>query len=999
MDNKQEKGYILVTTLVLLGMLGMLGATSAWKSSVETKVSRLDESSSQALAAANAGLQKQFMEWSLDAGVSVANARDGNRTELVNLARYIANNSLVAQPAIYFSASTPDTIDGFRTNIAGGDIDAYIRATPGIRVFSMTGAGIQVVPNAQWGDPRVPQVAVWATSFVEPASKRDYPYETPNTANQCPRCELVLYALGAHKGVYRMVREKLSSVDSKLRGISAMTNAPKGGNYSDICNNVSSSASANVTPWDPTVTGPGGNGSTVIEVTQATYELNVAPSGVAIASNTVLGIGGKGFRKYDKSKTGASFASTPYLVYSGHGTATGVKVNWADMQHDTTGADLPNNKLPTNLISAPLAGTDAEIKLFKNPQEQLFSMPTYRWAAEQFTCQTLSWPPVANPAQDGLNGNGKFCSKGEALRASLAGMGYVPRAPVTGRLTLAEFQYNVANNIPMFGMVRVMFPAQPSGKSGACGALHVIEQPANAPRGANFNKLVSGSRDNVYDGGTVNVILDRDGDLGPTARLIVYGSLLIDYFADYPIEAAAPGVGIALQYNAIFDPAGGERFLLPIESPDVYLAIEHNIMINPVMPNFVGSDPQAFPTAARRNLGVPQPAVIPSRLADPTGLNVAANNPLAAVGQINMVDLNRIGDPAAGNRVNLASPYDGFFPWAEGLVPRAAGMGLTGTMRLMSRGTLGLVTAMKIIEAGVQPMAMPSGKMRSLLTKPKPRRAAAPVTNSGRESDVLRYHYRLMVESIQHGTTGEAPDNQSWPVAPWPGSLLTNDFYMGQKDQANGNNDGDKLHLMFPTGYPHGWKVALAALDMSANEWNNILSGTVGGDDGIATANGLYVQLTGGCGGGGCPRGLPMSSFEPEFANLANVQTIQNNQRRYFFVTTDAATGYGLIDADWKDIPSMMYSGGLLDMHAHSNMNGIIYSPGPLEWEPGNSTYDTGVHLSYISGSIITGYGQYTKNNNSAHRYIIVFDKQAVDNVNSNALTIILRRFAWQELK
>ena len=145
-----------------------------------------------------------------------------------------------------------------------------------------------------------------------------------------------------------------------------------------------------------------------------------------------------------------------------------------------------------------------------------------------------------------------------------------------------------------------------------------------------------------------------------------------------------------------------------------------------------------------------------------------------------------------------------------------------------------------------------------------------------------------------------------------------------------------------------------------------------------------------------------MSTAEPEFSSLANVQQIQNDENSYFFVTTDNLTGYGLIDADWKDIPSMMYSGGLLDMHAHSNMNGIIYSPGPLEWEPGNSSYDAGKtqgHLSYITGSIITGYGQYTKNKRSMDRYVIVFDKQAVDNISTRNVTIILRQHSWQELR
>ncbi len=1000
MREQQEKGFVLVITIVMLGMLGMLGATAAWKSSVQTKISGLSGKSSQALAAANAGIQKQFLEWGRDANVGTP---DGDRTELVHLIDHILNNTNVTRPSVYLPTETPTGIDDFRTNFAGGDIDTHIQSSSGIRVFELTPAGIQLVANNQWGDPKIPQVAVWATSFKDTDKSSYYPYLLPNTDVKCTKCSIVLYALGAHQGTYRMVRQKVSTVDNKLYGVAAMTNAPSGANYADICaGGGTSPTSSNVTPWDPLVSGPGGNGSAVIEVTQAVYKLKEAPSGNAIISNTDLGIGKKGFRKDVSSKTGASFESAPYVVYSGHGTTGAVKVDWVDMARDTTGVDLPAKKLPKNLVAAPLmANKDTKVQFFSGDgTAQLFSMPTYRWAAEQFTCQTLSWPPVPNALIDGQNGNGMFCSKGEALRQALANMGYTPRAPVTGRLTLADFQYNVANNIPMFGMVRVMFPAEPMGVAGGCGELHQIEQPGNNAAGADFNKLVSGTGDKVYDGGTANVILDGDGDLGPTARLIVYGSLLIDYFADYDIEGVGGAANPADKYNAIFNPASGERFLTPVESPDVYLAIELNIMINPVMPNFVGGNPQAFPTAARGGEAL-RNAAAPSRLNIATDLNVATNTGLNVNGQMNMVDLDNVGDPAQANRVHLASPYEGYFPWAEGLVPRNAGIGLTGTMRLMSRSTKsGLVAAMQDIQAKPQPAAIPTPRMKNLLNQNKPVRTAAPTTKKGKESGVLRYYYRLMVEGVQHGTSGDTPSAQAWPIAPWPGSLLGGNFYMGEEDKKLGNNDGDKMHLIFPTGYAHGWKVALAALDMSASEWNHILSGSALA--GIGDPGGLYDQLVGGCGGGGCARGLPMSSAEPEFANRAAVQTIQTNEDDYFFVTTDSLTGYGLIDADWRDIPSTMYSGGLLDMHAHSNMNGIIYSPGPLEWEPGNSKYDAGKtqgHLSYVSGSIISGFGQYTKNKRAMDRYVIVFEKQAVDNITARNVVVILRQHSWQELR
>jgi len=445
----------------------------------------------------------------------------------------------------------------------------------------------------------------------------------------------------------------------------------------------------------------------------------------------------------------------------------------------------------------------------------------------------------------------------------------------------------------------------------------------------------------------------------------------------------------ATAYNTVYDPAAGERLLTTLESPDVYLAVEHNMMINPVMPRFGGADPLPFPTAAA------------------TAAPVGSTDDLTAAGLVNMVNINTTG---AGN-INLASPYDGYFPWAEGLVPVAGG-GNVGTMRLMSRATTtdnpsneSLVMMGKNIGRNTQQTTV-NTDMTSLLSLVKPKRAAD--AGAGTEADVLHYYYKLMKETLDRKRAND------WPIAPWPGNTLSANFCIGAEDCGTSisnpttaqvtNHMGDKIHLMFPTGYVHGWKVALAALDVKASEWNSLLTAGVG----IAGtgAGGLYKQLNNGCSqfgavaGGGCAVGLPFNfGVDAGGLNLATVQGIQANSGLFYGITEDPVTGYAVMDYDWLDIPSTMYSGGLLDMHAHSNMNGIIYTPGPLEWEPGNSSYDTGVHLSYVSGSIITGYGAYTKNQSADDRYVLVFDMQAVDNINVNQAVILLRRYNWQMLQ
>jgi len=923
-------------------------------------------------------------------------ATGGGIQEFNSLAAYVGNNDGAGTPpGVYQGDLTPSNMD----DVAVSDANILARAgASGIRVFTFTNTGI-VADTYSWGQGTDPQVAVWMTTFDD--QNNGYPYQNrvdlTNGATCVGACRMVTYALGRSGFARQMVRETHSVISQKLTGVSAMTNAPNGGDFAELCNPGSglSDGTANATPW---TNGTTGFDNAVIEATQAPYLLGSVPSGTALSSNTELGSGGKGFRSDLTSQTGASFSEVPYIIYSGHDTSRGFKVDWASTTSNAAGVTMPAGELPTKLVNAPLLGDDA-IDYFSDPNTQLFSMDTYRWAAEQFTCQ--------DPAQnDGQAGNGIYCSKAEGLRQALVTMGYPAYAPVTGRLTIAQIQYNIANGIPMFGIIRLMFPAVPDGNSDTCNgvftALHVIESAGEATNGSyDFNKLMAcdpaegcaytGSMPNPNGGAyafTVadGAVPDDDGDLGSNARLMVYGTLLIDYFADYDIEGGATGPGAGT--DTVFNPADGERLLLPLESPDVYLAVEHNMMINPVMPRFEGNASLAFPTAAPVN-NPNASTSSPSRLGNGApALDTAAGTALAANGRVNM---SGNGNPFA-RKVNLASPYEGFFPVAEGMLP-VIGVGPAGTMRLMSRATpadnpggQGLLS-MTVGDFGVgNEIAATTQGMRSLSQMSAP--------GGGQEGDVLRYYYELMAKVI------DPTQANDWPIAPWPGNNFSSNFCIGLADCGAGgtnNHMGDKLHLMFPTGYMHAWKVALAALDVSADEWNNILSGGDAPQLGIANANGLRAQLVGGC-GGACSAGLPFH-FTADIGGFAsNIQNLESEESTYFNITQDPYTGYGLLDSKWIDIPSTMYSGGLLDMHAHSNMTGIIYTPGPLEWEPGNSDYDTGVHMSYVNGSIITGFGAFTKNQGADDRYVIVFDMQAVDNINVNNQTIVMRRYDWQML-
>lgn len=950
-EEPREEGFILVTAIVLISILTILGVLSFFKTNVEIKVSQASGDSAGALSVANAGLAKAFVEWGSGGAYSaewtgIMDDIAGNTsTQAIyqptldpdSMSDLLAHANALSPTAGSCSNGTTDVIDNFVCWADGSG------SNPFVRVYELQGNTFVVVANNTWGSGQNAQAAVWATAFN--ASATSYPYDSPFAGGTaCPTCREVTYSLGRARESHRLVREVQGSGSSTLEGVSAMTNAPTHGNFNEICTEADppSANLGNASGWVASLE------NTVINVSQAPYlrDLNDAssyPSGVALKSNTKLGGGKKGFRKGAASKTGATFERSPMLLFSGHGSTTAANAARAMLGGDAaTSLDtapydnldqLATSVAPHNLVMSPTMNTSDELEYFKDANSQLFNLDAYRWAAEQFTCQNTA-------SADSVDGNGRYCSKAEALRVATGSA-----APVSGRLTVAEFEYNANNGTPMFGMVRVMLPTTGSGTSFNCTV-----------NGNAFNSEfyeISGSVAEMttdpagatgeYDG-TVSAV-DSDGMLDGTARVLVYGSLFFDFFTD---DGAGSAAG-----NNVFDPAAGERLLHPLEATDSYMKIEFPILVNPSMPRLGSSGSmQPFPTAAATSA--------------PSG---SANN-LTVAAKVNM---------AGTGAVNLASPYDGRFPLSEGLIPQTGSTsyqdGLTGTMRLMSNQNSygaytmpanGLVSVAEALAA--VPGTFPPTGASTLFSTHKTE---------------LEYYYDLMVETATH-------DSFSWPIAPFPANM-SGSFYIGAEDSAVGKNNGDMLHLLFPNGYMHGWKVALAALDMNADDWNNLLTDL---DVNQADQNNPHKNY----GDAARPKGSPFNTTADD--GFADAATLAANQDDYFKVEADLTTGYALLTGEWKDIPGEMYVGGLLDMHAHANICGVVYTPGPLEWEPGNSDYgNNDNHLAYISGAIITGYGSYVKNKVGDARYVVTYSNDAVDNINTENTIIVQRRYGWQEVK
>lgn len=145
----EERGFILVSVIVILAILTIVGAVATMKSTIEIKVSAGSVQSEQALAAANAGLAENYAFWAFDTtNIDPLVSPTDGQTEMTDVVTYV-NSYSGAAPPIYIDglAATSlagDTPSTTLTRLVGDqdadldkdmdDIDIYIRGTAGIRI-------------------------------------------------------------------------------------------------------------------------------------------------------------------------------------------------------------------------------------------------------------------------------------------------------------------------------------------------------------------------------------------------------------------------------------------------------------------------------------------------------------------------------------------------------------------------------------------------------------------------------------------------------------------------------------------------------------------------------------------------------------------------------------------------------------------------------------------------------------------------------------------------
>jgi len=739
-----ERGFILVTSIILLAILTILGAVSFYKTNIEIKVSAGSVEAEQAFAAAQAGLDFNYAYWTADTG-----------SEYSNLTDYVNKSIGASAPGVYINNYADKIADVGATSAA---IDTWVTTTSGLRLYDVTESGLVSITTGDWGVDTYAQVAIWATSY-DPAT--GYPYGSAKrnhvaAADRCADCSLVAYSLGRSGKAYRLVREMQNVVNSRIVGVAPLTNAPKYGSfeemYEDTCIQTISTTPA---------TGASGNtdqflNRVLIDATQASDE--------AMISNDDGQIGDRNFREDADSNPQLTLDSHPVIAFD----ESAPQVEAFDFAAGATSPWIGQN-LSTDPYATPL-------DFFEDATSQLFDLNVLREAANTIRTGTTGYVPVdlytaANPLVYQTTGTGTdernitwATARAGAYNLKTGNNG-VPRS---GTLTVREFMYNVQRRIPMYGLVRVLVPADnqtdfaggmdctfrvPAGHpSNTGGTLALKAYDGNPMKYADLTlaQVIADSGTGTHSGDDVGdiSISSKNGGTEEAAAIIVYGSWFLDHFYD-------------ANNNGTYD--SGEHILSAFEAIETKRDFELPIMVNPVLDGTIG-----FAANTRTDAG----AIISS----------------------------------SGN-------YFG---------ADADGVG-NGQMDLMVKGGVSTVTTVDMMDVAKDVRDDTNLYFVGASGAPNSNFFDAVLTNNGGThtgtgtatlAERLEYYY----ETVRAST---GTDMSAFPA----NAAALNSFYIAN-DGSTTAEGSDVFHLMAPSGYVHGWKRAFAmygAAGMEPSNWNDDL--------------------------------------------------------------------------------------------------------------------------------------------------------------------------------
>ncbi len=93
-----------------------------------------------------------------------------------------------------------------------------------------------------------------------------------------------------------------------------------------------------------------------------------------------------------------------------------------------------------------------------------------------------------------------------------------------------------------------------------------------------------------------------------------------------------------------------------------------------------------------------------------------------------------------------------------------------------------------------------------------------------------------------------------------------------------------------------------------------------------------------------------------------------------------------------EDMPAMIYSGGIVDIHHDANISGVVYTPDFVEIEQKKRDNE----VQYITGAVIGGGGMYLESNTCGGGIAVVFDPDTLDSLKVTATPSSLKKAAWK---
>jgi len=845
-DNIREAGSTtIVIVLALTALLVTVAGFMFGHTMTTTDQVAISQSASRLEHVAASGIDKMFSRFRAKATQSEVN----NMLDWINKGKLAKGSAL---PSFYIN----------HTNVKSG-ADTWVKSNASkLLIYDVTNNGLKVAKSWSPSNSRQ-QVAMWVTSFKRPSAKGAFPYSTPvhvsSASAASPTLDLVAYAYASNGEVHSSARERVAWGNT-VEGLSPIINANMFANNATMCSAAEPVVKKDSDTGETTISynSASDNNSGVddqsdehsssskflfIDATQSKDSVAVEANGAILmpsatesgAGHAILASSGEPTIVYDEGKSGGSYPAS----------------------------NVDGLASKTSLASGNERNTASERKYFTSPESELLPVNGYRTAANKIAGLNGEVIGGKTVVVSGTKGNY------ENLKNSNAGHAR------TGTISISDFVYNVRNKVPMYGIVRVMVPAVPQWTSAKIksnvdkilASLNMNNQSytvADSGQITTDAQVSNGGEDNgngnhnsntptLNSCGTQTYKVSFDygnlhnghtiGDMNTPGAIIVYGSMMFDFFTDNNADG-------------VFDPSS-ERLLTHKEATTAKLLVRSPVLVNPVLAT---STPVISSDTDYLSIG-----------SYPTG---APSNSLSSDAAISNTSM-----PIANAIVNVMKNYhdtiygNGSYKYNDMVSLLGDKSGYVGQLDYMFRATARGHTA------GYSDKSI---------------------------SDVDAHAKGFFIDTRTDVVTSSGSS---------------------KLEEAS---SADLFHAMLPNGYTHGWKRALDATGL-AGSWNTLLT-----------------------------------NADPDYTH------------RPLFIKDNK------IDSKFEDIPAITADGGIVRFRGSMNVSGLLYTPGSFAFEqtheskaddPTPSEDGDADKVSedndeetafgsdkYISGAVLTGFGQYYEN-------------------------------------